>query len=236
MFLNEARELGKILCDLAKEMNYHADIVFQVVDTQKNNNPFSPNHLFLVPAIPVDIGELHYVIPVGKFLKKLFSNIRKHIPEKLMKHLYSPALLNQMFLHQPKREKIVYDFSEFSKGDRHGLTFFESLDFGWTFVDDHPANYLDKNGIYDYLTLEPHFHGEPFGYSLSGAVAAAEAIWKLYPGKGNQTYKMRGRTIDSSGQNELKVFKENTNATSFIEIKRNNAGTWEILSPVFLSE
>ena len=154
--------------------------------------------IFFVPFLPIFVGELQNVVPVGDFLREFLlqknrSTITSAKPHSLLieelRHVFNNGDIRQQILNyfsivdNWKQEEILKDYPLKDSG------------CGWTFFQDcAPGSPIQSEFPHDYMTIEPGTPViPPFGNSASGALACAVARYLLYEDKSKEASKYRGK-------------------------------------------
>lgn len=182
----------------------------------------------IVPFIPVFVGELHYVVPIGEFLRKSLG--REIGGTSLQPYMRICEELYQLFggwdslrdfLHNIG---VIRDWWEKSFFDNESASFMRRYPGGWTFLKDEERNI---SPYIEFVTLEPEYPIHPFSNSGSGALAAAIVQNILHPDDKEITYHMKGWTL-----NMEKTWVERAFRYSTIDIRKSEGGMWEACAPV----
>jgi len=199
----------------------------------KNSNSLKANFYF-VPFLPIFIGELHYVVPVGEFLQKfilrknnaIITSNKSHfnLIEDL-KHIFNKSDIKQNILRyfcivdNWKQEEILIDYPLKESGG------------GWTFFKDmNPDDFVQAFFPHEFLTIEPGTPFiPPFGNSASGALACAIALDLLYPNSVDSKIKYRGKTDPNSKPWGEGIYNSGAARDGkYLSIWKNNNNLWTI--------
>jgi len=192
--------------------------------------------LQLIPFIPINIGELHNVVPVGE----VFGNLRPiiDVPKWRLAFNYWRELC-QMFSFRSARWNLM---GSLGVGDPTKRISWEtdsplgSYRGGWTFVgfQKQDPDLLDMP--WNFLTLEPGFPFYPYGNSHTGATAAA--IVRRLLGRCNDEgpVLMRGRRLSPENQWIEKAFQRQGTGEEYrwrktVRVKLSD-NTCQLVAPV----
>jgi hypothetical protein len=206
---------------------YRLDIAF-IPDQSGLRNNYQSKFL-IVPFIPVFVGELHYVVPIGDFAVEYVSDaIKSALEESFLKEyrLYELfdykdnliELLANIGIFRDLWEETVHVGSD---------PFIKKYPGGWTFLRDQ---HRQSMSTIDFMTIEPGYQKYPvWSNSGSGALAAAIVQDLLHPESRERTYSMKGWTQNMEISWIERAFRQTT-----VALRKNYKGLWEITAPVCL--
>lgn len=159
----------------------------------------SNEQINLVPFLPIFVGEVQNVVPVGDFLRNfIFLENRSTI---LSTKPFSNLIENlRHFFNRTNARKQIFKYFGIVDNWRQEELFqdypLNDSGCGWTFFNDRdPGDPLASIYPQEFLTFEPGTPViAPFGNSASGALACAIAGNLLYNEKNGIAKKYRGKT------------------------------------------
>jgi hypothetical protein len=152
-----------------------------------------------VPFLPIFIGEIQSVVPVGDFLRNFILQKNRSTIISAKPHSQLIEDLRHIFNHGDIRKQILKYFGIVDNWKQEELLKDYPLrdsGCGWTFFKDCDPNDRFQSAFpNEYLTFEPGIPViPPFGNSASGALACAVARDLLYDEGSNVAKKYRGKT------------------------------------------
>jgi hypothetical protein len=200
----KATELLKILQAAIEKPNHSKIPSFALTVFVENPGSVQvPNSLNVninfVPFLPIFVGEIQNVVPVGDFLRNFI--LQKNRGAIISAKPYSNLIkdLRHIFHHGDIRKHILKYFVILDSWKQEELLKdypLKDSGCGWTFFKDcDPGDHFQSSFPHEYLTLEPGAPViPPFGNSASGALACAVAHNLLYDEESNIAKKYRGKT------------------------------------------
>jgi hypothetical protein len=235
-FLNNVffmREKKDKLVDCLRDIHKFKDSGYMVGIAAIGSKNDSESKTLLLPFIPIFMGELHYVFPIGQFLRDHFTQER-----------FADALEEDLCVY----ENICEAFQDWNTlkeflemigvltdrwEEQAGITMgspIRKYPGGWTLFDDESQH---ERHIH-FVTLEPEYPKYPLcSNSCTGALAAAIVQSLLHPAEQSMTYNLKGRTRNLEKTWVERAFSQSDHRET-VEIGRNQAGLWEVTAPVRL--
>jgi hypothetical protein len=214
---------------ISLDNGYYLDIAF-IPDQSASRDEYEHSFL-IVPFIPVFVGELHYVVPVGDFSVEYFGNALESVLKELsLKEYRLYYELYELFDYEDNIIDLLSNIGIWRDqweesahvGSEH---FIKKYPGGWTFLKDEEK---EKTAPIDFITVEPGYQKHPvWSNSGSGALAAAIVQDLLHPGDREQTYEMKGWTQSMETTWIERAFKQHT-----LGIRKRSDGLWEVRAPV----
>ena len=208
------------------EQEYRLDIA--CIPEQSGLKTYYESKFLVIPYIPVFVGELHYVVPVGDFASDYFMEAVETVSEGCLQayrlsELFdypetSIELLTNLGVLRDQWEETAYFGVE---------PFITKYPGGWTFVEDRCR--INDVSQLNFMTIEPEYPSSPLcSNSGSGALAAAIVQDLLHPpGEDSKRYCMKGWMQRMEPTWIERSFKHDT-----IDIIKRKDGKWEAVAPV----
>ncbi len=212
---------------LSFESGYRPDIAFipeQIISKNEYENKF-----LAIPFIPVFVGELHYVVPIGEFSVEYFEEAIEPLLEESFLRGYR---LHELFDYEDNITELLTNIGvlrDFWEETAYfgSEPFIKKYPGGWTFLEDRPAN---NSSRINFMTIEPEYPRHPVcSNSVSGALAAAIVQNLLNSGEKQHVYKMKGWTQDMETTWIEEVFDQDA-----IDIRKGENGLWEARAPAHM--
>lgn len=193
----------------------------------------------LIPFLPIFVGELHNVVPVGHFLRNILLGNNRYIMKSLQPH----TDLIEELRHMPNRSEIQEKVLKYFGIVKHWKQKEIFQDYplhdtgcGWTFFSDAPPKELLSLFPKKFFTIEPGTPiVPPFGNSASGALASAVARTILYPGEGVEDSNYRGKTYNEEKPWGERFFgNSGSGEEKSLTIWKNEEGLWVIRALVHM--
>ncbi len=209
------------------DSGYRPDIAF-IPDQAASKNEYE-NKFLAIPFIPVFVGELHYVVPIGEFSVEYFEEAVEPLLEESFLRGYR---LHELFDYEDNITELLANIGVF-RDFWEETAYFGSEPFikkypgGWTFLEDGSANTSSR---INFMTIEPEYPRHPVcSNSVSGALAAAIVQNLLYSGEEQRVYKMKGWTRDMETTWIEHVFDQDT-----VDVQKGEDGLWEARAPAHM--
>lgn len=162
----------------------------------------------LIPFIPVNLGEIHNVVPIGEVLH--ICRVLVNQPQ-LMQYFRFWRELSQLLRSASARRELLRSLGiddtprKVSWIDDSPLGEYEG---GWTFVDFEYPDALFDHLPWDFLTLEPEYPLYPFGQSHTGAYAAGFVRERLAILPSRASMDFRGRHLERIKATDMGVIRQ----------------------------